>query len=67
MQRFKIVSKKRIDFDINIEIQFGERVGHRGWLIGPKLFRPEAYLACVSSKHCEFIHQVGVTLITTER
>ena len=47
--------------------QFGERVGHGGWLIGPKLFRPEAYLACVSSKHCEFIHQVGVTLITTER
>ena len=21
----------------NIEIQFGERVGHEGWLIGPKL------------------------------
>ena len=32
--------------------QFGERVGHGGWLIGPKLFRPEA---CVSSKLCEFI------------
>ena len=26
------------DIDINIEIQFGERVGHRGWLIGPKFF-----------------------------
>ena len=26
------------DIDINMEIQFGERVGHRGWLIGPKLF-----------------------------
>ena len=23
--------------------QFGERVGHGGWLIGPKPFRPEAY------------------------
>ena len=32
--------------------QFGERVGHGGWLIGPKLFRPKA---CVSSKLCEFI------------
>ena len=31
-----------IDIDVNIEIQFGERVGHGGWLIGPKLFRPEA-------------------------
>ena len=39
----------------NIEIQFGERVGHEGWLIGPKLFDPEAYLACASSKLCEFI------------
>ena len=35
--------------DINMEIQFGERVGHGGWLIGPKLFWPEAYLACTSS------------------
>ena len=29
---------KKIDIDINMEIQFGERVGHRDWLIGPKLF-----------------------------
>ena len=28
----------------------------RGWLIGPKLFRLEAYPACASSKLCEFIH-----------
>ena len=35
--------------------QFVERVGHGGWLIGPKLFRPEAYPTCVSSKLCEFI------------
>ena len=41
--------------DVNMEIHFGERVGHRGWLIGPKLFRPKAYLACASCKFCEFI------------
>ena len=28
---------------------------HGRWLIGPKLFRPEAYPTCVSSKLCEFI------------
>ena len=31
------------------------RVGHGGWLIGPKLFRPEAYLICMSSKLSDFI------------
>ena len=30
------------------------RVGHGGCLIGHKL-RPKAYLACASSKLCEFI------------
>ena len=31
--------------------------GHGGWLIGPKLFRPEPYPpTCVSSKFCEFIY-----------
>ena len=35
--------------------QFDEIVGHRGWLIGSKLFRPEPYQACTSSKLCEFI------------
>ena len=35
--------------------QFGERVGHGAWLIGPKLFRPKAYPTSVSSKLCEFI------------
>ena len=40
---------------IDKEIQFGERVGHRGWLIRPKLVRPKAYPTCVSSKLCEFI------------
>ena len=39
-----------IDFNINMEIQFGERVGHEGWLIEPKLFRPEVYPAWASSK-----------------
>ena len=29
------------DIDINIEIQFVERVAHGGWLIGPKLCRPK--------------------------
>ena len=33
------------DIDINMEIQFGERVSHGGWLIGPKLFRSGAYLS----------------------
>ena len=37
--------------------QFGERVGHRGWLIGPKFFRPKAYPTCMSSKLCEFIEE----------
>ena len=38
------------DIDIDMEIQFGERFGHGGWLIGPKLFRPKAYPACASFK-----------------
>ena len=28
--------------DINMEIQFGEILGHQGWLIGTKLLRPES-------------------------
>ena len=32
------------DIDINMEINL-VRVDHRGWLIGPELFRPEAYPA----------------------
>ena len=46
------VAAKRNDIDINInmEIQFGERVGNGGWLIGPKFFWPKPYLACASSK-----------------
>ena len=31
--------------------------GHGRWLIGPKLFRPEAYHTCMSSKLCEFIRK----------
>ena len=44
-----------MEVDINMEIPIGERVGHGGWLIGPKLFQFEAYPACASSKLCEFI------------
>ena len=33
---------KVADIDIDMEIQFGERVRHGGWLIGPKIVRPEA-------------------------
>ena len=42
--------------------QFGERVGHGGWLIRPKLFRPEAYPACASSKLCEFIGMISTEI-----
>ena len=53
------VADMEVDIDINIninkKIRFGERVGHEGWLIESKLFRPEAYPACISSKLCEFI------------
>ena len=33
---------KVADIDIDMEIQFGERVGHGGCLIGPKPFLPKA-------------------------
>ena len=49
------VAEKVADIEINMEIQFVEGVGHGGWLIGPKLCQPEAYLVCASSKLCEFI------------
>ena len=42
----------------NMEIKFGEIICHGGRLIGPKLFRPEVYLACASFKLCEFIKSV---------
>ena len=41
--------------DMDMEIQFDERVVYWCWLSGPKLFRPEACPACASSKLCEFI------------
>ena len=44
------------DININMEIQFGGRVGHGDWLIGPQLVRSEAYHpACASFKLCIFI------------
>ena len=50
--------------DIDMEIQFGERAGHRRWLIGPKhrgwFFWREAYPACASSRLCEFIVFFGI-------
>ena len=52
-----------IDININMEIQLGERVGHEGWLIGPKLFRPEAYPACASSKLCECIETCNNVMV----
>ena len=54
--------KNDIDIDINMEIQFGKRVGHGGWLVWPKLLRPKAYPTCVSSKLCEFIHNFNFTI-----
>ena len=57
MKVYKVANKvaDNINININMEIQLGERVGHGGWLIGPKLFRPEAYPTCASFKLCEFI------------
>ena len=54
------VADMEVDIDINIninkEIRFGERVGHKGWLNGPKLFRLEAYHpTCASSMLCKLI------------
>ena len=34
-----IKKKTSSQFDINMEIQFGDRVGHGVWLIEAKLFR----------------------------
>ena len=45
---FDQISQFLLNFTI---LQFSERVGHGGWLIGTKL-RPEA---CASSKLCKFI------------
>ena len=44
MKVYKVANKvaDNINININMEIQFGERFGPGGWLIGPKLFRPEA-------------------------
>ena len=52
-----------INININMEIQLGERVGHESCLIGPKLFRPEAYPACATSKLCEFIETCNNVMV----
>ena len=43
------------------------RVGHRGWKIGPKIFRPEAYPIFVSSKLCGFILTIAIKTINKRR
>ena len=49
-----MVANTNIHIHINMEIQFGERFGHGGWLIGFKLFRLNAYPTFMSSMLCEF-------------
>ena len=44
-----MVADMEVDINNNMEIQFRERMGHGGWLIGPKLFRPEAYPATTTT------------------
>ena len=46
VDKVDMVADMEVDIEIDMEIQFGERVG---WLIGPKLVQPKAYLACASS------------------
>ena len=44
-----MVTDKEVDKVANMVAGYGN------WLIGPKLFRPEAYPACTFSNLCEFI------------
>ena len=44
-----MVADMEVDIEINMEIQFGKRVGY---LIGPRLVQPKAYLTCASSIIC---------------
>ena len=40
MEAYKVADKVAdmvVDININMEMQFGEKVGHGGWLNGPKL------------------------------
>ena len=45
-------------------LQFGERVGHGGGLIGTKLVWPKAHPACAFSKLCKFILIVIIINLT---
>ena len=36
-----VAKKIYIDININMEIQFEERDGHEGWLLGPNFFYPK--------------------------
>ena len=52
----KMGADKKILADMEVAKLANMVAGHGGWLIGPKLFRPEPYPpTCVSSKLCEFI------------
>ena len=51
----KLASKKREKADMELDMVADMVAGYGCWLIGPKLFRPEAYPTCVSSKLWEFI------------
>ena len=45
-----MVADMMADVEVNkvsdVMLQFGEGVGHMGWLSGPKLFRSEACTSC---------------------
>ena len=55
---FIIMTRFHNSYQISQIGQFGTRIGRGGWLIGPKLFRPEVYPACASSKLSEFINSI---------
>ena len=50
-----VADKKREKADMELDMVADMVAGYGCWLIGPKLFRPEAYPTCVSSKLWEFI------------
>ena len=50
-----VADKKREKADMELDMVADMVAGYGCWLIGPKLFRPEAYPTCVSSKLSKFI------------
>ena len=57
-----VADKKREKADMELDMVADMVAGYGCWLIGPKLFRPEAYPTCVSSQLCEFIAKVSSPL-----